>query len=266
MTTKPYRPKTAARPSAPATGPKPTFAEFPPRDDMQNPIYLADPAHQPALRRHFGSPETTIVLGEVPVAPRTTRRRRGVLIPDLLIAFNISRADVISSKGYSIEEQGKPPDFVLEVASPSTRRNDYGRKRIGYANFGVPEYWRFDPTGGTLYPVGLAGDALVDGEYVPITIHKVDDDRYWGHSEALNLDICWEYGELRCYDPVAQRYLLTYDATAEALADAQAQRADAEARANFAQAQRADAQARADDAEAEVRRLEAELKRLQDGS
>ena len=229
-----------------------TFPEFPPREDMQNPIYLHDPAHQAALRRHLGSPDTTIVLGEVPVAPRATRRRRGVLIPDLLISFNINRAEVISTKGYSIEEQGKPPDFVLEVASPHTRRNDYGRKRAGYANFGIPEYWRFDPTGGDLYPVGLAGDLLVDGEYVPITINKVDDNRYWGHSEALNLDICWEYGELRLYDPVAQRYLLTYDATAEALADAEAQRADAEARAN--------------ESEAQVRRLEAELKRLQGGS
>ena len=229
-----------------------TFPEFPPREDMQNPIYLHDPAHQAALRRHLGSPDTTIVLSEVPIGWRTTRRRRGLLIPDLLIAFNINRAGVIASKGYSIEEQGKPPDFVLEIASENTSGNDEDAKRKGYANYRVPEYWRFDPTGGDYHQTGLAGDALVDGEYVPITINKVDDNRYWGHSEALNLDICWEYGELRLYDPVAQRYLLTYDATAEALADAEAQRADAEARAN--------------ESEAQVRRLEAELKRLQGGS
>ena len=59
-----------------------------------------------------------------------------MLIPDLLIAFNISRAGVIASRGYSIEEHGKPPDFVLEIASISTKRNDYTTKRTGYANFG----------------------------------------------------------------------------------------------------------------------------------
>ena len=205
MTTK------SSRPSRPKAAPAAKFPVFPPRYDMQNPIYLADPAHQAAVRRHLGSPETTIVLGEVPIGPRTTRRRQGLLIPDLLIAFNINRAGVIASRGYSIEEQGKPPDFVLEIASQHTRRNDYETKRIGYANFGVPEYWRFDPTGGEYYPAGLVGDRLVDGAYVPIAIHRIDENRYWSHSEALNLDLCWECGQLRWYDPVAQRYLRTYD-------------------------------------------------------
>ena len=226
MTTKP------SRPSRPRAAPAKTFPVFPPRYDMQNPIYLADPAHQAAVRRHLGSPETTIVLGEVPIGPRTTRRRRGLLIPDLLIAFNINRAGVIASRGYSIEEQGKPPDFVLEIASISTRRNDYETKRVGYANFAVPEYWRFDPTGGDYYPAGLAGDRLVDGAYVPIAIHRIDDNRYWGHSEALNLDLCWEYGQLRWYDPVAQRYLRTYDeeAAARIAAESRADRLEEELR------------------------------------
>ena len=242
MTTRP------ARPAPQKAAPDATFPVFPPRDDMQNPIYLADPAHQAALRRHLGSPETTIVLGEVPVGWRTTRRRRGLLIPDLLVAFSISRARVIASKGYSIEEQGKPPDFVLEVASEHTGRNDYDTKRTGYADFGVPEYWRFDPTGGDYHTEGLAGDRLVNGVYVPITIHRVDDERYWGHSEILNLDLCWEYGELRLWDPAAERYLPTYDDTAEALIAAQAQREAAEARA--------------DAAEARAQRLQEELRRL----
>lgn len=241
MATKPLRPQPSkARPVA-------TFPVFPPRYDMQNPLYLADPAHQAALRRHFGSPESTIVLGEVPIGQRTTRRRRGLLIPDLLIAFNIDRAAVIASKGYSIEEQGKPPDFVLEIASEHTKRNDYEGKRTGYANFGVREYWRFDPTGGDYYPDGLAGDRLVDGVYVPVAIHRIGDDRYRGYSEALNLDVCWEYGQLRWRDPAVQRYIRTYD-DAEARAEAAEARADAERQAREA------AEARAD-------RLEEELKR-----
>ena len=44
-------------------------------------------------------------------------------------------------------EVGKPPDWVLEVASSSTGAEDVGRKRDLYARIGVPEYWRFDPQG-----------------------------------------------------------------------------------------------------------------------
>jgi len=38
-----------------------------------------------------------------------------------------------------------PPDVVVEVLSPSTRRNDLGRKKATFARFGVSEYWLLDP-------------------------------------------------------------------------------------------------------------------------
>ena len=71
----------------------------------------------------------------------------------------------------------------------------------------MPEYWRFDPSGGQWHSVPLAGDRLVDGEYRPITIHRTAEENYRGRSEALNLDLCWEGGQLRWHDPAAQRYL-----------------------------------------------------------
>ncbi len=229
-------------PSLPKAGPDEQFPELPPRDDMQNPIYLHDPGHQAALRRHFGPADTTIVLGEVTVGWRVGQVR-GLLRPDLLIAFGIDRTGIINRNGYSIEEQRKAPDFVLEVASKSTAERDDTEKREGYANYGVREYWRFDPTGGQYHQERLAGDRLVDGAYVPITINRVDEDRYWGRSAALNLDLCWEYGQLRWYDPAAQRYLRTHDDEAdERIAEHQARIA----------------------AEARVRELEAQLRRLQD--
>ena len=42
---------------------------------MQNPIYLHLPGHMAALPCHFGSPDTTIILGEVPVAWNVSRRQ-----------------------------------------------------------------------------------------------------------------------------------------------------------------------------------------------
>ena len=191
------------------------FPVFPSRGDMQNPIYLHRPGHLAALSRYFGSPETTLVLGEVPVG-RYLRQRRGLRVPDLLIAFGVDPARIIAHRGYSIEEWGKPPDFVLEIASENTAENDVTNKRDDYADFGIPEYWRFDPSGGEYYGTELAGDRLVDGLYQPIGITVTDDGRSRGHSEVLGLDLCWEAGQLRWYDPATGAYLLTFDEEAEA--------------------------------------------------
>ena len=43
------------------------FPDFPPRDDMQNSLFLDRPAHQAALEEHLGNRESTIVLSEIPV-------------------------------------------------------------------------------------------------------------------------------------------------------------------------------------------------------
>ena len=129
------------------------FPDFPPRDDMQNSLHLDQQAHQATLRRHFGSHDTTIVLSEIPVR-QSPGQREGHRIPDLLIAFDVDFNLAVVQMGYSIRGQGKPPDFVLKIASPSTGRRDYTRKRNDYAAFGIPEYWRFDPSGGqhTMHP------------------------------------------------------------------------------------------------------------------
>ena len=241
----------------PGDPPDNTFPELPPRDDMQNPIHLYDPGHPPALRRHFGSPDTTIVLGEIPLGWRHNQGA-GLLKPDLLIAFNIDRGGVISQEGYSIEERGKPPDFVLEVASKTTSRNDYTSKREGYANYGVPEYWRFDPSGGQYYPEGLAGDRLVEGVYVPVAVDEVAHARYWGYSSVLGLYLCWENGRLRLWDPVRGEYILDYDESEDARLSERAAREAAEARQRSAEARQRSAEARQRSAEARQRSAEAE--------
>ena len=195
------------------------FPDFGPRDDMQNYYHLYLEGHPAMLVQHFSNRENTAVMGEVPIGWRTSRTPR---IPDLTIAFNVSQSVILARNGYSIEENGKPPDFVLEVASPTTARNDYGRKRQDYAAFGIPEYWRFDPTGGRRYDAALAGDRLVDGAYQPIDLVHTDADRLWGHSDVLNLAVCWEYGRLRWWDPATQSYLQTHDEEAEARRAAEA--------------------------------------------
>ena len=229
------------------------FPDFPPRDDMQNSLHLDDPAHQAALTQHLGNYDTTIVLSEIPVR-WTPSQSRGHRIPDLLVAFGVDRAQAVEQNGYSIQDQGKPPDFVLEIASVRTAENDYTDKRVDYANFGIPEYWRFDPTGNQRYDAPLAGDRLAEGAYQPIEIVEVEPEHLHGHSSALNLALCWDHGQLRLYDPVAQRHLMTFAEEWEArVAERDARIAEREARIA--------AENRADAAEARMRELEEELKR-----
>ena len=205
------------------------FPDFPPRDDMQNSIHLDDPAHQASLIEHFGVSNATIILSEIPVR-LSPGQQEGHRIPDLLIAFGVDRALAVEQKGYSIRDQGKPPDFVLEVASESTGLTDYTDKRNDYAAFGVPEYWRFDPSGGRFHDQSLAGDTLSGNAYAPIRIHRIAPEHFHGHSEALNLDLCWEEGRLRWWDPTAQRYLSTFreERQARIAAEARARELEAE--------------------------------------
>ena len=238
MTTKPTAP-----PVVTSVG---QFPKLPPRDDMQNTRFLNEPAHLPALRARLGFSASTVVTSEAPIGWNTSQRR-GLLQPDLLIAFDVDGSVVIAEQGYSIDYHGKPPDFVLEIASPTTSRRDETDKRRGYANYGVPEYWRFDDTGGQHYETGLAGDRLVAGAYQPIDIVEVQHARYRGYSTALGLYVCCEYGHLRWYDP-ATGYLPTYYEETDARIAAETARIAAEAERDAERAARLEL-------EAEVRRL-----------
>ena len=226
------------------------FPDFPPRDDMQNSLYLYRPSLLEALAEHLGKHDTTIVLGEVPVR-WTPSQTQGHRIPDLLVAFDVDQAQAIEQNGYSIRDLGKPPDFVLEVASESTGENDVGDKRRDYANFGIPEYWRFDPTGGQRHDAPIAGDRLVNGAYQPIEIIELEPEHLHGHSEVLNLSLCWNHGNLRWYDPATGQHLMT-------LAEERQARIAAEAQASAKQEARAAAEAR-------TRQLEEELNNRREG-
>ena len=176
----------------------------PPPEEMTAFHHVGFPGYPASLALHFQDQATTIITSEVAAGVRPTQSYEGILYPDLLIAFNVDAEANIARNGYLIPEQGKPPDFVLEVASETTARRDETVKRDAYAAMGVREYWRFDPTEGHRYQAALAGDNIVGTEYEPITIHQSSEGHYWGHSEALNLDLCWEEGNLRFWDPEAR--------------------------------------------------------------
>ena len=205
-------------------------------DDMTSAEDLSETGLHHHLKQFLGSPETTIVSGEKYI---TARRGADMRYPDLLVAFGVDPQAYRDTNGYLITEQGKPPDFVLEVASPATGHVDTGVKREFYQGLGIPEYWRFDKTG-EFHGERLAGERLVEGRYEPIEIADIGGVLE-GYSAALNLNWRWDDGRLGCHDPATGRHIVTYD---DLLTGLDHERSRAEA------------------AEARVRELEAELRRL----
>ena len=241
------------------------FPDFPPRDDMQNWFYLHESAVGSALAIHLPN---AIVVSEVPVTP-SQPRGTDVRIPDLLVSFDSDLALLREQNGYVIDRQGKAPDFVLEVASPTTGEVDYTDKRRDYERFGIGEYWRFDPSGGEYHDAALAGDLLVDGVYEPIAIEDLGEGRLRGYSEALGLYVCWEDGMLRFFDPGTESYLRSHQEDVGRVDEERASRMAAEARAQEEEAARGTAEARAREeeaarlaAEARLAEMEEELRRL----
>ncbi len=171
--------------------------------------------------------------------------------PDVYLAFGVDAQAIRSRKIYLPWEVGKPPDWVLVVASSTTGPEDVGRKRDIYARIGVPEYWRFDPKDGDYHGEKLAGDRLVGGEYRPIALTTAPDGLLKGYSEVLGLSLCWDNNRPRLYDPATVTYLETW----------QQERAARLAEREAAEAQIAIEQAGRLAAEARIRQLEAELRR-----
>ena len=176
--------------------------------------------------------------------------------PDCYIVFGIGRAALLElHRTYRVWEAGKFPDFVLEIGSPSTAENDLGPKRELYARLGALEYWRYDPTGGEHYGEPLVGEYLVESEYQRFEMMDDPDGLPRAHSPLLNLDLRWEEGRLRFYDPASGRWL---ENNAESIVRAEVAEARVEASEALAQGER---EARIA-AEARMAEMEAELRRL----
>ena len=81
-------------------------------------------------------------LGDVLTGPAVVRLRPGLdYEPDIFFVG----ADQMDHLGETYLEG--PPRWVVEVASPSTRRYDLETKARNYERYGVAEYWVIDPEG-----------------------------------------------------------------------------------------------------------------------
>ena len=213
-----------------------------------------------ALRRWFGRRgQDDVYVGSNNFLYYEQGDPRAVVSPDVYV--------VVGAPGhlrdtYLLWNEPKGPDFVLEVTSASTRREDERRKRDLYASLGVSEYFLYDPRGEYLTPA-LRGFRLNDGEYRALPAVTVLPGRGVSvASEVLGLELrdVRHARALRLRDRAAGRELLTYEESEDAReAEAAARRREARARRVEAVERRA-AEARLEQ-EAAARQREASARR-----
>ena len=203
-----------------------------------------------ALTRHFRSRQDVYVSGDLLIYYEEGNPRVSIA-PDVFVVFGVEN---LQRPSYKLWEERRAPAFVLEVASPSTWRDDLGWKRSVYARLGVREYWQYDPAGEHL-PARLQGERLTPSGYVRQPAATAPDGTLTLHSRTLGLELRAAPGrEMRFLDPVTGSCLRSHDEEAEAhQAETAARQAEAEARHA--------AETRATAAEARVAELEALLRK-----
>lgn len=189
------------------------------------------------LENHFTQRPEVYVSGDI-LMYYVEGQPQKVVSPDVLVTFGIGQKPRLT---YKVWEEGKVPDFVMEMSSKTTYRNDLGEKMALYASLGIRNYVLYDAEG--LYlPTPLMGFTLVDSRYVAIP-PTADGGIY---SEALGLEFRLRDIDCGIYDPVSEVWLQTPAEAAESRAET--------------------AEARAENAEAEATQLREQLARLQSRS
>ena len=136
------------------------------------------------------------------------RRDKPGVAPDVFVAFGVAKRHHTS---YVVWEERKPPDFVLEVLSRSSRRQDREDKLDLYAEMAVPEYFWFDPEDKA--DPALAGFDLHGGAYEPLPEETVAEGVVGIRSKVLGLCLCVRPTPsvfdcpLRWYDLAAGKFL-----------------------------------------------------------
>lgn len=178
------------------------------------------------LRVHYRDRSDVYVAGDMLIYYRINRNDVRVA-PDVFAVFGATGNHPRDS--WLVWREGRAPDFVMEIASSSTWRREATEKRRIYADMGVTEYVRFDPTGNYFTPA-LVLETLDGTEYREQPLTTGDDGNLRAHSAVLGLDIAVAPDlTLRLYDPATGEWLRTHQESDAALQDSEAARQAAEA-------------------------------------
>ena len=187
----------------------PDTVEYPTRDgrpvaetDLHY-LRLAGAAH--GLRWFFSHRDDVYVGSNLMVFDEPGNPRRH-LAPDIFVAFGVRSG---SRDLFKIWEE-KPPSFVLEITSKTTRGEDERTKRQRYAQWGVQEYFLYDPRAEWVKPP-LQGFGLHGRRYRRMPECVLPNGKRGLECKTLELYLWLRDGELRLYEPSSGRDLPTPD-------------------------------------------------------
>ena len=163
------------------------------------------------LRRHFRHRDDVYVSGNLFIYYEAGNSEAAVA-PDVFVVLGATNADRPS---YRLWEEPKGPDFVLEITSRRTYREDQVKKRELYRSLGVREYWQYDPTRDYLEPP-LQGLELIAGEYRRLPERELADGTLALASAVLGLELRLAARGLRFHDPATGQDLPNLAETDEA--------------------------------------------------
>jgi len=206
-----------------------------------------------ALEDYFRDDPQVYVSGNIFIYYRDGSKIRKSICPDIFVARGVKKKN---RRIYNLEVERKVPEVVIELTSSETKTEDLGNKRFIYASLGVKEYFLYDPYSETMKPA-LRGFRLENGEYLPMVGTRL-------RSKVLGLELRFEDGKLRLYDPKTDEHLRTHEES-EAERRSLGKRVARELRARQkADARAAEAEAKAAAAEAKAATLAAENIRLRE--
>ncbi|MEH1789174.1 MAG: Uma2 family endonuclease [Nostoc sp.] len=193
----------------------------------------------------------------------TQVRNRDFRGPDFFAVLNVDGNN--SRQGWVVwEENGRYPDVIVELMSPSTAAIDKSIKKNLYEQtFHTSDYFVYDP----FDPNSLQGWHLDNNQqYQPLTLNE----RNWLWCRRLNFWLGTWQGTidretaiwLRFYDVAGNLVLLPEEAAKAREEEAKAREEEAKAREEEAKAREEEAKAREEETKARAERLAAKLREL----
>ncbi len=182
--------------------------------------------------------------------------------PDVMVAFGVVKGD----RGAYLqwEENNVVPQVVFEIRSPSNTNQEMREKRIFYEDYGVEEYYMYDPDRGILegwqrQEQRLVAVSQMKGWVSPrlgIAFNLEETELRLSHPDGrpfltfLELNEQWQQAEQRAQAETLARFAVEFQLDqVEQRADQAEQNLQAEAKA------RTEAEARLREAEAKLREL-----------
>ena len=239
--------------SALAPAPAPVEIDYPTEDGV--PMAETDAQGIPlmyavtGLRDYFRQRPDVYVSGNLLIYYEEGNKDASVA-PDVFVVIGVPNHP---RRIYKVWEEGKGPDFMLEITSRHTRDKDEEPKRDLHERLRVQEYWQYDPTGDYLKPP-LRGMRLDGAKYRMLAPTWTADGAQAMFSTVLGLELRIDGEDLRFRDPLTDERVRTLSESNEERRQAEQERWRAEQERELeADARRA--------AEARVAELEALLRR-----